>query len=376
RIDQAPERRRVSGANLLGRWSRDMGEGSRTQLQAYVDQTRRDQPGSILETLDTVDVEFQHLSQPWTTHELLWGAGYRNQRDRVTNINTAALAFMPADANMKLWNVFAQDEVQLPGGFRLTLGGKLEHNDYTGIEFLPNARLSWEIAPNHLLWGAVSRAVRTPSRIDRELFSPGTPPYAVVAGGSNFNSEVARVYEIGYRAQPLPALSYSITLFHHDFDGLRSLDAQPGGPTFNNNFEGRLTGLEAWGSWRVSDSWRLGASYVKQNQHFQALPGTTPIGGTASLGNDPRYYATLGSSWNIGANMEFDVQARRVGALPNPAVPAYTALDLRWGWRVRPDVELSVTVRNLGDPRHAEWGNPAGRVEVERSVFFKAVWRI
>ncbi|MBI2772748.1 MAG: TonB-dependent receptor [Burkholderiales bacterium] len=376
RIDQAPAPRRVSGANLLGRWTRDLGQGSRAQLQGYLEQTGRDQPGSVRDTLDTADLEFQHQSQPWDSHEFLWGAGYRAQRDRVVNINPAALALLPADRRMNLANVFAQDEIQLPGRIKLTVGAKLEHNDYTGTEFLPNARLAFDVAPNHLLWGAVSRAVRTPSRIDKEFYSPGTPPFVVVAGGPNFNSEVARVYELGYRAQPVPAVSWSLTAFHHDFDRLRSLDAGPGGPTFNNNLEGRVTGVEAWGNWRLSDSWRLDAGYVRQNQHFQALAGTAPIGGVASLGNDPRYYGSLGLAWNASHTMEADVQVRRVGALPSPAVPAYTAVDLRWGWRVRPDLELSFTVRNLTDSRHPEWGNPASRVEIERSFLLKAVWRI
>jgi iron complex outermembrane receptor protein len=253
---------------------------------------------------------------------------------------------------------------------KLTLGLKLEHNDYTGTEHLPNARLAWDVAPNHLLWGAVSRAVRTPSRIDRELFSPG------LVGGSAFRSEVARVTELGYRGQPRPALSYSVTVFRHDFDKLRSLDIQPGGATFNNNFEGHTSGVEAWGSYRASEGWRLNAGYAHLRQRFQAAPGTAPIGGVASLGNDPRNRWVLGSWFDLGASMDFDVQLRYVGKLPNPAVPAYTAIDMRLGWQVRPDLELSLTVRNLGDARHPEWGSAASRVEVGRNVFLRAVWRM
>lgn len=369
-VDQAPQARKVSGANLLGRWSRTGDNGSRSQVQAYFDRAERDQPGAIRDTLDTWDVEIQHLSKPRAGHELLTGGGLRVLNDRVTNTNPASASLLPAKRRMKLWNVFAQDEIPLGDDLMLTLGLKLEHNDYTGAEWLPNARLAWEAGSNKLLWGAVSRAVRTPSRVDTDFFN------AAVAGGPNFRSEVARVYELGWRAQPLPSLSYSATLFHHDVGRLRSLDAGPGGATFNNNFEGRVSGLETWGQWRASERWRLSAGYVHQRQRFNPLPGTTPLGGAASLGNDPRNRWTLGSALDLGGNMEFDVQVRRVGSLPNPVVPAYTAVDARWGWRVRPDLELSITVRNLGDLGHPEWGNPANRVEFDRSVFFKAVWRI
>lgn len=372
-IDQVPAERRISGANLLGRWARELSGGSRAQVQVYFDRAERDQPGTLRDTLDTWDIDAQHLSQPLPGHDLIWGGGWRHLDDRAENINPAALALLPAARRMTLWNVFAQDEFALAPHLKLTLGVKLEHNDYTGMESLPNARLAWEIAPNHLLWGAVSRTVRTPARIDRDFHSPGTPPFAI-AGGPRFESEVSKVFEIGYRGQPLPSLSYSMSVFHHDFDKLRSVDAAPGGATFNNNFGGTLDGLTSWIRWRVKDHWRVNASYARLKQHFEAKAGTAPLGGVASLGNDPPYRWTLGTSFDIGASMEVDVQVRHSAALPSPAVPAYTALDARWGWRARPDLELSVALRNIGDSRHAEWGAAPSRAELRRSAFVKAVW--
>jgi iron complex outermembrane receptor protein len=224
------------------------------------------------------------------------------------------------------------------------------------------------------VWGAVSRTVRTPSRVDREFFTPGVAPFAV-AGGTNFRSELANVAEIGWRAQPRTSLSYTVSAFHHRFERLRSLDLAPGGATFNNNFDGRLTGLTAWAQWRVDERWRLNGGYSRLWQHFEAVAGTTPLGGIASLGNDPRHRWSLGASVDAGAGMEIDLQVRHMGALPNPAVPAYTALDARWGWRVRPGLDLSVALRNLGDRHHPEWGAAANRVEFARSVFVNAVWQ-
>ena len=371
-IDQAPSARRLNGLNLLGRYTRDLGNGSQAQLQAYFDRTERDQPGSVRETLDTWDLEFQHLSKPLASHQLLWGAGYRSSNDEVTNISPT-LAFYPAHKRLKLWNLFAQDEIQVAQRVKLTLGLKAEHNVYSGTELLPNARLAWEVAPNQLLWAAASRTARAPSRIDIDLYSPRTPPFTALNGGPIFEAEVARVYELGYRAQPIPAINYSLTLFQHRFDKLRSLDLTPSGITFNNNYEGKTTGLAGWGNWRVSDTWRLGASYVHQTNRFRARAGTAPLQGVASLGNDPRNRWSLSSSHDLGANIDFDVQLRRVGSLPSPAVPGYLAIDVRVGWQVRPDLELSLAVRNLGERRHSEWGN---RVELERSVFLKAVWRM
>lgn len=377
RIDQPPgdQRRQVSGAHLLGRWSQEGANGSRSQLQAYYDRTERDQPGAVRDTLDTLDVEFQQLSRPARGHELLWGAGYRWQDDRVENINPAALGFLPPHRRQHLANVFAQDEIALGESLKLTLGGKLERNSYTGNEFLPNARLAWALAPDHLAWVAASRAVRTPSRIDKDFFTPAAAPFGI-AGGPGFQSEVAKVFEMGYRAQPTSALYYSFTLYRHEFERLRSLDAGPGGATFNNNFEGHTNGLAGWGSYRVRDNWRIDASFVHQRSRFSARAGTAPLGGVASLGNDPESRWTLGSAFDLGRGHEIDLSIRHVGALPSPAVPSYTTVDARWGWHVRSGVELSLAVRNLADPKHPEWGSPASRAEFKRSVFVKATWRL
>jgi iron complex outermembrane recepter protein len=368
-IDQAPAPREVSGGNLLGRYVKDLGGGSRWHLQAYYDRSDRDQPGAIRDRLGTWDVEFEHLSLPRPGHELLWGAGWRRLDDRLANLGTS-FSLLPVNHRSELWHVFVQDEAEIRDRMRVTLGLKAEHNDYTGLELLPNARIAWEFAPNRLLWAAASRAVRAPARLDRDFFGLG------ISGGPLFDSEVARVLEVGLRAQPVPRVSGSVVLFHHDFDRLRSVDAGPGGVTINNNFRARLSGIETWGQWRVTDRWRLDAGYAWQRLRAEALPGTAPVLGVASLGNDPRYRFKLASSWDLPNHMELDVHLRRVGALPSPHVPAYTTVDLRWGWRARPDLELSLTLRNASGERHAEWGTAAARAEFGRSWLARAIWRL
>ncbi|MES2786228.1 MAG: TonB-dependent receptor [Pseudomonadota bacterium] len=373
-VDQGLTTRRLQGMKLAGRWTQDLGDRGRTEVQAYFDRTERDQPGSIRDQIDTIDIDFQHASTPAPGHELVWGAGYRWQHDRAENI-APSLRFLPADKRLDLYNIFVQDEIALADTLKFTLGAKLEHNRYTGAEFLPNVRLAWNVTPNHLLWGAVSRTVRAPSRVDRDFFSPATPPFNI-AGGPRFESEVVRVVEAGWRAQPTSTLSYSATVFHHDLDKLRSLDPGPGGATFNNNLEGRMYGLEAWATWRVTDSWKFNAGTVHLRERFAPRPGSTPINPLASVGNDPRSRWTLGTSYDFGGGHEIDVQARHIGRLPNPVVPSYTAVDLRWGWHVKPGVQLSLAVRNLGQARHVEWGPSVSRAEIERSVLLKATWRL
>lgn len=370
-LEMRPAGRDITGLNLLARWSRRLASGGSLRVQGYYDRTRRDHPGTLAERLDTFDVEAQHALAPAGRHRLIWGGGYRHARDRIGN--SAALAFLPADRDLSWANVFIQDQLALRDDLDLILGAKAESNVYTGGEFLPSARLSWRLPAGQSLWGAASRAVRAPSRIDREFFLPGSPPFTI-AGGPDFKSEIAEVYELGYRAQPLPALSYSLTLFHHDYDRLRSLEPAPGGAVLANNIVGSLTGAEGWGSYRVTDAWRLSGGWVLLDQRLALAPGSAAINGTATLGNDPEYWWKLRSSFDLSPRHELDVMLRHYGARPDPRVPAYTAVDARFGWRAAPGLELSVLLQNLFDPEHPEWGAEPARAEFDRAVFFKVRW--
>jgi iron complex outermembrane receptor protein len=369
----APGMTKLESMNVLGRWNQRLANGSDLRVQAYFDRTLRDQPGQFREELDVMDVEFQHALQRAASHRLVWGAGYRHARDRIQN--SATLAFFPADRNLNWGNVFVQDEITLRDGLDLTLGVKLARNSYTGVELLPSARLAWKVSSSRLVWGSVSRAVRIPSRLDRELFVPATPPF-LFAGGPNFRSEISKVIELGYRAQPASNVSYSVTAFHHIHDRLRSLEATPGGIVFGNTIEGTTSGLETWGSYQVNNAWRLAAGLMALKQNLKPKPGSADIGGASALGTDPNHQWTLRSTLDITPRHEFDVWVRHVGALSFSTVPSYTAVDARLGWRPSRNFELSLTLQNLFEPQHSEIGTLATRSEYERALILKLLWRL
>jgi iron complex outermembrane recepter protein len=375
----------TGGANLLARWNKRLAGGSSVRLQAYYDRTERDQPLAFRETLDTMDVEAQHTVRLGTSHDVVWGAGYRFAWDRVDVVPGSGFAFLPAALDLRWSNVFAQDEIALPSDVRLTLGMKLEHNIYTGTEKLPSARLAWKPAAGSLLWAAASRAVRAPSRIDRDLFAPPAPiviggqSIFVLAGGPNFVSETVNAYEIGYRAQPARTVSYSLTAFYNTYDKLKTTEPGALGLNFvsGNNAEGHASGVEAWSTWQPLRTWRLSGGLVVQAVRLDVKPESadTAGGSLTALGNDPSHYWTLRSSVDLSEDKQLDVDVRGVGGLPNPAVPAYTAVDVRLGWRVRRDTEVSLGVQNLLDPSHVEFGAAGTASEVPRTVFLKVVWR-
>src|SRR5688572_2887578 len=206
----------VHGANVLARWSRQLAGGSDVRLQAYFDKTNRDDPLFYRPQSEIFDIDFHH-AVPTGNHRVLWGGGCRQGRDHVEP-GSVFTSFVPASSRLEWYNVFVQDEIRLTERLELTAGIKLERNDYTGWEHLPSLRLAWKPADAQLLWGAVSRAVRSPSRLDRDVRFPATPipaipPFFLLHGGTEFQSEVANVYEIGYRAQPAPSFIYSVTAF-------------------------------------------------------------------------------------------------------------------------------------------------------------------
>jgi iron complex outermembrane receptor protein len=373
----------VRGANLLGRVNHSFADGSTATVQMYWDHTERDQPLAFVEHLDTLDLQLQHAVGLGEGHRLVWGGGYRWGHDRVRN--GAAFGFLPGTLDLHWANLFAQDEMALRDDLRLTAGLKLEENNYTGVEVLPTLRLAWNPRPAVMVWSSLSRSVRAPSRIDRDLYSPtspaivgGVPQYAI-AGGPDFESEVANVFELGYRAQPTPTLSYSATAFYGRYDRLRTLEPNTHGTgsVFRNLADGRTRGIESWVTWQAGKSWRLSGGGVVQRVDTELDAGSKDLTGTTGLAtSDPSNYWMLRSSHDLADGQELDLTMRRVGALAKPAVPAYTAVDLRYGWRLRKGLELSLIGRNLFDPKHAEFGAAPARNNYERAVLLKLVWNL
>jgi iron complex outermembrane receptor protein len=363
----------IAGLNLLARWGRTFADGSSIRLQGYYDRTERDIPGSFGEDLDILDVEMQHAIRPLAAHGVVWGAGYRYANDSVQN---RGLAFIPAERSLRWANVFVQDGIALRDNLQLTLGAKVEHNVYTGYEFLPSARIAWKPAPERLIWSAVSRAVRAPSRIDRELFSPLTNPPGQLEGGPDFRSEVSNTFELGYRAQPTSVISYSVTAFHSIHDHIRSVEPIGGVVSvLGNKIEGKTSGIEAWGSYQAARAWRLSGGVVLLRQRLELKPDSSSVRGVTAEGNDAKHRWMLRSVYELTERHELDVIVRHVGELPDPVVPAYTAVDARFGWKADRNLELSLTLQNIFDPSHPEFGAPATRSEMERSAYAKLLWR-
>ncbi|HKQ57012.1 MAG TPA: TonB-dependent receptor [Candidatus Eisenbacteria bacterium] len=362
----------LSGGNVLAQWSRRFSTGSDVQLRTYYDRTHRDIPATFGETLDTYDATLRHRFGVADRHDVVWGLEYRRTQDQVQN--GPALAFLPARLARNLATAFIQSELALAENrLHVTVGSKFEHNDYTGFEYQPSGRFAWMPTSRHTVWAAASRAVRTPSRIDRDLFAPPTPPHFLV-GSPDFDSEVLRAFELGYKTQAAGNLTGSVATFYNRYDKLRSVE---GGPPYflANGFEGQTYGIEAEATCQVTSRWRVNPGYTFLRLDLDTTPSSTDTTFRYQEGDSPRHQLFVRSSLTLPRELALDITVRHVGELPNQRVPAYTTADARLAWQAHSAVELAIVGRDLFDPRHPEFGAPGTRREVERSVYGKATCR-
>jgi iron complex outermembrane receptor protein len=381
------------GDNVLARWNHELSNGSALQIQTYYDYTALSIPGTASDYLNTGDFDLQH-SFSWGTHQsIVWGGGLLVETDEfpTTFSSTQHLFFSPASRTLEIGNLFVQDSISLSSALKLILGTKLEEDrPYTGLEPLPSARLAWKVTDSELVWAAISRAIRAPSRLDRDLFE-AEGPVEVIRGG-DFQPEELVAYEVGYRAQPSSNVSISISTFYNVYNDLRSVELSPGNQLpveFGNKMAGDTYGAEIWGQYVVTSWWRLaaGANSFHENLHFEPGsselgPDGSELGGVAIAGDDPSYQASIRSMMDLTHAWTLYLDLRRIGALPDPASPAYTELDARIGWAISPRAEVSLAGSNLLHPEHLEFGTTAAPlqlgasgVETGRSVYIDGRWR-
>ena len=392
-----------TGGHLLGRWERNLEADSDLGLQLYVDRAEGD-PSLGNFRVDTYDVDFQHRFQLGRRQEMVWGVGYRYIRDFVESVSGGqGIKLDPVNYSQDLFSGFIQDEIELwEQRAYLTLGTKLEHNDFTGLEVQPNARLLFKADEHNSVWLSVARAVRTPSRGEtdsqvRDKVIPPTPPnplalQPVVYGNDNFQTEELWAYEAGYRTQPFDTLSVDVALFYNDYDQLRTteplapvLELDPAPPhliiptLMGNQMSGHTYGFEVAADWQVSSFWRLQGSYSYWKAGLSLENDNIPEATLAAAeDSSPRHQFSLRSSLNLPGNVELDVWGRYVDRLPAYDISSYVALDARLAWEPVDGVELALVGQNLLDDQHPELepeflGTVA--TEVQRSVYAKITWR-
>lgn len=395
----------TGGGNIHARITRSLEDEADLTLRSYFEATRRD--SSIFrEERQTFDVDLQHRLPVVDRHLVTWGGGYRLSVDDVENSFDVSLH--PNSRTLQLFSFFVQDEVEVvEDKLSVTLGSKIEHNDFTGFEVQPGGRLSWTPRERQTVWGAISRAVRTPSRGEHDIrlnqepvfppnaFGPGSPAMITsLLGSSDFESEELTAYEIGYRIQPNQRVSFDLATFYNDYENLRSIEPgvpQPGADPAHvpflagNELEGETYGFELGTNWTVIPAhWRLYGSYSLLRMHLrQSGTSGDPQSVEGIEGSSPRHQWLVRSSVDFPRNWQWDTWFRFVDHLPAQNVDSYLEMDMRLAWRPflprgdRGDLEVALVGRNLIERSHREFAPSLiqnQQAEIRRSFYVKLTW--
>lgn len=378
---------KVAGGNVLGRWSHIFSPDSELTLQTYYDRTVRE-TAIFGEKRDTGEIDLQHRFPLGGRQQIIAGLGYRVTHDDFRN--TLNVTLSPASRTLSLFSAFLQDEISIvPDRFRLTLGSKFEHNDFTGFEVQPSARVLWTPGNRQSVWASVSRAVRTPSRVESDVrlnFPPPVPlrPGSItVFGNPEMASEKLVAYELGYRIQPADQLTLDLAAFYNDYDHLRTVEPSSSGPVspsdLANNLFGETYGAEIAVTAQVVQAWRLEGGYSYLQAHLHRKRGSNDASTeTTAEGSSPHHQFFIRSHIDLGEHVRFDSTLRYVDALPAPNIPSYLTVDLRIAWAPTKNLEFAVVGQNLLHDRHPEFAPTfivTPQTEVERSVYAHVVWQ-
>jgi iron complex outermembrane receptor protein len=387
----------VAGGNLLARWQHTTGEGSDIQIQAYFDRTNRREI-ELGETRDTFDIDFIQHARVHGDQELTWGLGARLSPSNFIQ-TSAGVNFLPNKQTDSIYSGFVQYEVPIVRDkFTLTAGTKLEHNNFSGFEFQPSARLLWTPTSHQSFWTAVTRAVRTPSRLDQDVqfailirATPPPPIFFEILGNPKLKAEQLIGYEAGYRTQVNRSVYVDFTTFYNTYRDLQNYGPlslavanTPPPPhvfivlPYANGIEGNTVGAEIAPSWKITHWWQVRGSYSFLHMQLKDKPGFTDVGNLLSsyLGSSPSSLVGFQSLFQLPKHFELDATYRYSSALPAQAVGAYSSADVRLGWHWGEGLDFSLIGQNLLQPSHNEFGgDPGPLVGIKRSIYGKITWR-
>lgn len=390
--------RDMEGYHILSQWNYSIAKSNSFKAQLYYDTTAFNAL-FVDEDRDTLDFDFQHIFPIGHRQSLTWGIAYRWSRDDIEG-TLQVDSLSEASRQDTLYSAFVQDEISFFNpNLKLIIGSKFEHNDYTSYEIQPSIRGIWLPAGDHSLWGAVSRAVRTPSRYEYDgvVRTPlgrdpatGKMSARVWQSSSDFDSEVLIAYETGYRQVVSKQFSFDLAFFYNDYDELSTLEpvgltpvATPYGDVIvqhyikGNKLSGYTWGGELVMNYRPLDWWRLQGvySYLQMQLVNDSDSGDS---NAEDLENDsPSSQFSLRSNMQFPQNFSLNLWLRYVGALSSEQTEAYWDGDIRVAWEPIEQLELALVGQNLFHESHKEMEQLSYlslSTEVDRSVYLKLSW--
>ncbi len=387
--------------SLLGRWRRAQSDKLDFSVQAYYSAVDREELGYFVFDWSIADLDFGANWRPDETHDINFGLNLRAMSDSFTLIDPR-VDFLER-ATTDYWiSGYLQDDISLVADtLRLTLGAKLEYNDFTGVEFQPGVRLFYRPQPDLAIWGAVTRAVRTPSRFERgadfqlSAIPPNSrrnpaplPIFASFLGDPDAEAENLLAIEAGFRKQIAPQWSVDFAGYYNFYDSLAEPTVVAVQPNFIPQFpfpvsltttaqiqfrgKAETWGLEAVVKGQFAPWWNVQLAYAR----FEGRAGNDPLtgrrfNGFLPLEGSPENQATLVNTFKLGSAVTLNTQVRYVDELIGGKVPSYFDGDLLLRYETSGGLEISLVGENLFEARRFEYlfdNYPAPRSTVPRNV--------
>lgn len=394
--------------SILGRWRRTQSDKLDFSVQAYYSAVDREELGYFAFDWSIADLDFGANWRPDETHDVNFGLNLRAMSDSFMLIDPR-IDFIDRAATDYWISGYVQDDISLIADtLRLTVGAKLEYNDFTGVEFQPGVRMFYRPKPDLAVWGAVTRAVRTPSRFERgadfqlsalppnsRLNPSPLPIFASFLGDPDAEAENLLALEAGFRKQIASQWSVDVAAFYNFYDSLAEptvIAAQPNfipmvpfpvsiTTTAQFQFRGKAEtwGLEALVKGQVAPWWKVQLGYSR----FEGRTGNDPLTGTRFNGflpleGSPEHQATLVNTFELGSAVTLNTQVRFVDELIGGEVPSYFDGDLRLRYEAPNGLEVSLVGENLFKARRFEFlfdTYPAPRSSVPRNVALDVRYR-
>jgi len=391
---------RMSGASGQLRWERPLSETSNLSLESSVSGFSRDEELGVL-TNRVVSLDVQHDFRSGNRQQVTWGLGFRRSMSGFRSDRARTLA---ADRTLDVLSLFAEDEVELlREKLYLTVGAKMEHHTFTSWGFQPRAQISIPFHPRQLAWMSAARALRTPSRYERDLIGldvsylgnmSGLPAFASSAGNPNMQAETLDALEAGYRLQARPSLSFDVAGFVNRYRRLRvsvlgnpRLEVGPAGAavvvpvSLSDSGRGTEKGGEVAVTWMPAPRWKLNASYSHATPHI--------VGGRAQAarGSDflyPRNQASGRSFLDLPKRFSLDASyyyvspmtAVRADGTRVPLAPGFRS-DLRLARRFGNGLELMLCADHLFGPARVEYEPEifSNGSRIGRSFHIRLLWQ-
>ncbi len=392
---------RMSGASGQLRWERRLSETSGLSLESSVSSASRDEEMGVL-TNRVVSLDVQHGFRSGSRQQVTWGLGIRRSLNDFSSERVRTLA---ANKTLDVLGLFGEDEFELlREKLFLTVGAKIEHHTYTAWGFQPRVQISAPFHRRQLAWMSAARALRTPSRYERDLLGVdvsylgttfGFPVFAKVAGNPDMRAEVVDALEAGYRLQAGPSLSFDVAGFVNRYRRLRVLSA-PGNPRLEAGPEGAALvvpvflwdsgrGTERGGevavTWMPAARWKLNASYSHTTPH---IAGGSAPGGLGSEFAYPRNQTSGRSFLDLPKRFSLDASyyyvspmtAVRADGTPVFLAPGFRG-DLRLARRFGNGLELMFCADHLFGPARVEYvpGVFTDGSRIGRSYHLRLFWR-